>query len=145
MASSARQPANRVLPLRYRDGLLMGGGILGADFFAMPLDPNKGFVFTVPAPRQDRGWRSCDIAPREQILLLSDGFNSRMVAYGAGVKQRDRWGLRAGMTQSNAIFWPQPATDTAQPGPLLALETDIAAAVAAPGEIGFRVLLANTV
>ncbi|HEY4316560.1 MAG TPA: hypothetical protein VGN04_03055, partial [Herbaspirillum sp.] len=45
----------------------------------------------------------------------------------------------------NAIFWPQPATDTAQPGPLLALETDIAAAVAAPGEIGFRVLLANTV
>lgn len=135
--------AERVLPLRHVDGLLMGGGILGNDFFATGLNPAKPPLFTVPGP--DGGWRQYDIAPLEKLVVLSDGLSSRLVCYQADAGTRDRWQLRQSPGgPAFSLFWTDTGAGAAVPGPKLVIEADKAPPEA--GSLpGLRFVMANTV
>jgi hypothetical protein len=136
-AKGTLDPA-KVLPLRFIDGLLWGGGILGADFFALSPEPTQSPRLTVPAKNV---WRDYDVETDEGLAVVTDGKISRLVAYGEGVKQRDRWGERNATTSGQSRLWPGVGRG-AMRGPALALEIDDG--VNASG-VGFRVVLANTV
>lgn len=130
--------AAKVLPLRFIDGALWGGGVLGVDFFALAPDPTQSPRLTVPARS---GWRDYDVQPDDALALVTDGKVSRLVAYGDGVKQRDRWGERITGTSGQSRLWPGVGRESMR-GPTLVLEIDDG--VTASGA-GFRVVLANTV
>ena len=148
LAHGAVDPA-RLLPLRYEDGLLWGGGVLGADFFGLPLDPESSPpavesapVVTATAP--GAGWRDYEVMPSDQLVLVTDGTVSRLLSYAPHAIVRERWGEYAAPARSWTIPWPGTGGDAKPPAPRLALALD----VNAPAEdtnVGFRVLLANTV
>jgi hypothetical protein len=141
-ASKGAPVAEKVLPLRYVDGLLFGGGVLGADFFALELDSSRPPRLTVPGPAG--GWKSYETSASEKLALLSNGKVSRLIAYDAGAKQRDRWGERSSSVPGYAIFWRGTGNEGPKPTPKLTVEADILPA-ASSEDVGFRVLLANTV
>lgn len=141
-ASKGAPAAAKVLPLRYQDGLLFGGGILGADFFVLELDPSRPPQCTVAAP--PGGWKRYEIAAADKLVILTDGASSRLIAYGKEVKQRDRWGQRSPAVESHAVFWTGTGRAASPPSTPLTLEVDKARASGA-ADIGFRVVLANTV
>jgi hypothetical protein len=141
-ASKGTPVAGKVLPLRYVDGLLFGGGILGADFFVLELDPTLPPRLTVSAP--EGGWKSYETSIPEKLVLLSNGKVSRLVAYDAGVKLRDRWGERRSSTDGYSIYWRGTGQEGPKPSPKLAVEADTLPSSGGQ-DVGFRVLLANTV
>lgn len=144
-----RQPAHwgakgtpvpeRVLPLQYHGGLLFGGGILGADFFVLELDPSA-------APRNTAAgdWKRYSVSVEDQFVIVYGPSSSRLVSYAKGVGRADRWGERRFASPACSDLW----TGTGHPGDLseakLAVEIDIAAP-SASGDPAFRILLANTV
>ncbi len=131
----------KVLPLRFEDGLLWGGGLLGADLFAMLPDLRQPFRLTVAAPTPG-GWRSYEVAPAEKLVLVSDGIHSRLVSYAEAAQTRDRWQLRTAPTASYSVFgW---RAEAARKQPWLALEIEVAAA-GSESAVDFRTLLVNTV
>jgi hypothetical protein len=134
--------ADKVLPLRFVDGHLMGGGILGHDFFALKPDPSKPPVITVKGP--DTGWRQYDVASAEKLVLVSDGLQSRLVSYHPSAGTRDRWQLRSSSAKGFSLFWTETGSDAVLPGPKLALEVDLAAPNATTPP-GLRVVFANTI
>ena len=132
----------KVLPLRYVDGYLMGGGLLGHDFFAMPPDPSRPPALTVKGP--DEGWRQYDVALTDKLVLLSDGSRSRLVSYDPAAGTHDRWGLRFETPQAHSLFWTDTGSDGVVAGPRLLIEAGmVPAGAAAP--IVLRAALANTV
>ncbi len=133
----------KVLPLRFEDGLLWGGGILGADFFAALPDLLQPFRLTVAAPTT-AGWRSYEVAPAEKLVLISDEVHSRLVSYAESAQVRDRWQVRTAPAVSDCLFWRGTGVEGNPPGPKLALEIDMVAA-AADQSVSYRTLLANTV
>ena len=135
----------RVLPLRYVDGALMGGGILGHGFFAMPLDPAKPVTVSVPAP--DGGWRQYDVAVAEKLVVVTNGLKSRLVSYAGNAQVRDRWRERQSSTipfQSFVLFWAGTGKDAVVPGPKLVLEIPTAGP-SSTVHLPIRTALANTV
>lgn len=132
----------KVLPLRFVDGYLMGGGILGHDFFAMKPDPSLPPALTVQGP--DGGWRQYDVAITDKLVVLSDGCGSRLVSYDPAAGTRDRWGLRAENPQAHSLFWTDTGSDGVVAGPRLLIEAGIVAANGA-APIALRAVLANTV
>jgi hypothetical protein len=141
-ASKGTPVAGKVLPLRYVDGLLFGGGILGADFFVLELDPTLPPRLTISAP--EGGWKSYEISIPEKLVLLSNGRVSRLIAYDAGAKLRDRWGERRTNIDGYSIFWHGTGREGPKPSPKLAVEADTLPSEGGQ-DAGFRVLLANTV
>lgn len=131
-----------VLPLRFIDGVLMGGGILGCDYFATGLDPSRPPLINVQAPAG--GWRQYDVATAEKLVTLSDGQQSRLVSYEANAGTRDRWQLRPAPAPSFTLFWTDTGADAVVPGPKLVIEADVAPA-GATRLPGLRFLLANTI
>lgn len=91
----------KLLPLQYIDGKLFGGGILDADFFVIPVDPNAPPLLTAfpdPAPMSafsyQRGWVDYDVAPDDELVILNSGFSSRQMSYAANVRERRRGEFR---------------------------------------------------
>jgi hypothetical protein len=140
--STGQPVGSKVLPLQYHDGLLFGGGILGADFFVMTLDPAAPPRLTAAGPSE--GWRTYQIATADKLVLLSNGTVSRLVSYDSAAKERDRWGERRVPRLTYSTLWPGTGSEGVKPSPKLAIEVD---AVAPDGseDVGFNVLLANTV
>ncbi len=133
--------AAKVLPLRFRDGLLWGGGILGADFFATAPDPAQPLLLTVSAPTA--GWRTYHISAADKLVLVSNGADTRLVSYARSSKVRDRWRLRTTSKSAYTVFWPLAGLEPSPTAPRLILEIDRASSTESP--TAFRVLLANTV
>jgi hypothetical protein len=134
--------ANRVAPLRYLDGMLVGGGILGANLFVRTLDPAKPPVMQIEGIADS--WRSIDASPREKLLLAGEGKKSRLASYDPAAKCRLRWtGDRAFERETHAMFWDDTGLDARTPSAKLVFEFDRQAAA---GErfARLRVLLANT-
>jgi hypothetical protein len=127
----------KVLPLRFVDGLLWGGGILGADFFALTTDATQPPRLTVASP-PGAGWRDYDINTDDKLALVSDRTTSRLIGYGAAAKQRDRWQARVSASKGVSRFWP--GFGDGDRGPTLALEVDDELKTAG---VGFRVALCN--
>jgi hypothetical protein len=142
--SKGTPTAAKVLPLRYRDGQLFGGGILGADFFVTPIDPAKPPSCAVNGPTT--GWTGYEIASADKLALLSGSDGTHLIAYGGGVNLRSRWGERKPPTASQSLFWSGSGQEGSPATPKLTLETEITAAtIDSVAQIRFRVLLANTV
>jgi hypothetical protein len=141
-ASKGTPVAAKVLPLRYVDGLLFGGGVLGEDFFALELDPALPPRLKINAP--EGGWKSYEISVSEKLVLVTNGKVSRLIAYDAGAKQRDRWGERRSSTDGYSIFWRGTGQEGPKPSPKLTIEADILP-VGSSQDVSFRVLPANTV
>jgi hypothetical protein len=141
-ASKGASVAGKVLPLRYVDGLLFGGGVLGEDFFAFELDPALPPRLKMNAP--EGGWKSYEISVSEKLVLVSNGKVSRLIAYDAGAKQRDRWGERRSSADGYSIFWRGTGQEGPKPSPKLTVEADILPAGSSQ-DVSFRVVLANTV
>jgi hypothetical protein len=140
-AKGAVTPA-KVLPLKFADGHLMGGGILGHDFFVLRPDSSQPPVVTVAGPAG--GWKHYDVAPAEKLVLMSDGQDSRLVSYHRDAGTRDRWQLRHAPTRAYSLFWTETGSDAVLPGPKLSLEVSLEAPDAThPPEV--RVVFANTV
>ena len=131
-----------VLPLRAEQGLLFGGGILGADFFVTPADATLPIMRTVASP--GGGWRNYDVAAAEQLVLLTDGSNTRLISFDVHAKVSDRWGIRAAPSASRSFFWAGTGANAESPTPRMMLELDVSAQGigSAPG---FRVMLADSV
>ncbi|MFZ6759889.1 hypothetical protein ACO0K9_22045 [Undibacterium sp. Ji50W] len=129
---------DKVLPLSCHGKVLMGGGILGADFFVTDINPTQSLVQTVEAPAG--GWTAYQVEPKTELVLLTTSTASRLHAYGAAVKKRDRWNLRQNANAVHASFAYTGAGNDDYP---LVVETD----VLKPGDgaLGFRILLANTI
>ncbi|MGN6234327.1 MAG: hypothetical protein ACTHNZ_24585 [Trinickia sp.] len=129
--------ASKVLPLSCHGKWVMGGGILGADFFATDAGPSSPLAHVVAAP--SRGWKRYEADDKRKLILLSDGTATRLHAYGGNVVQRDRWRLRQHERTVEVAFLPIGKDDA----PLAVLEVD----AAQPNDalLGLRVLLANTV
>jgi hypothetical protein len=140
--SSGTPVAEKVLPLRYREALLFGGGILGADFFAMTLDPAAPRRFTVPGPPD--GWRSYEFSPADKLVLLSNGLVSRLISYDPAAKQRDRWRERRTARSKYSAFWRPTGADGESSSPKLIFEVD-AVAAAERQNVEFSVLVSNTI
>jgi hypothetical protein len=112
----------KVLPLRFIDGKLSGGGILGADFFMSTPDPAKtSFDVTIAAPTG--GWRNYQVADDLKMVLLSNGQASRLVSWDPALKKADRWNLRQAAAPCFSVFM---ATPGAQKLPMT-LELDVQA------------------
>ena len=137
-ASKGMPDPAKTLPLRFIDGWLWGGGILGADFFALSPDPTQSPRLKVPS---NHGWREYDVETDEGLAVVTDGKFSKLVAYGDGVKQRDRWGERSAPTSGQSRLWPGVGRG-AMRGPTLVLEIDDGVNT---NGVGFRVVLANTI
>lgn len=131
----------RVLPLRFEDGHLMGGGLLGHDFFVLRPDAAQPPVVAVSAP--PGGWRSYDVLPADKLVVLSDGQRSRLTCYKADALVRDRWQLRDAGAAAASLFWAGAGGDGLPAGPALALEVDEAPQAGTPPRL--RVLLANNI
>lgn len=130
---------NKVLPLQYHDGVLMGGGMLGADFFTADIRHPGQLTYTVAAPDQ-RGWTSYHPDTRSQLVVLSNGNASRLFAYGANVLARDRWGLRQSAAPVRLAITAVPP----EAGPALwMIETEVGASGGAQPR--WRALFVNTV
>jgi hypothetical protein len=136
-AGKAKPETGKVLPLSCHGKWLMGGGILGADFFATDAGPSSPLAHVVAAP--SRGWKRYEADDTRKLILLSDGMATRLHAYGGNVVQRDRWRLRQNDRAVEVAFLPLGKDDA----PLAVLEAD----AAQPNDalLGLRVLLANTV
>jgi len=134
--------ADKVLPLRCVDGLLFGGGILNANFFVLELDSARPPRVTVTAP--DGGWKHYEISVADQMVLLSNGTVSRLIAYGEGAKLRDRWGQRNSAEQVHSIFWKGTGNEGPRPSPKLVIEVAKQAA-GSNKDVRFNVVLANTI
>lgn len=135
--------AARVLPLRYQEGMLLGGGILGAAFFARTLDTAKPPLVQLDGPAE--GWRQYEISPHEKLLLLSDGLQSRLVSYDPVAKNRIRWKPdRVSGSDAHVMFWTGTGAGALETSPKLVLEIEKLAPANAH-QTGVRVLLANTV
>jgi hypothetical protein len=138
---SAKGPVVRekVLPLQYHGGLLFGGGVLGADFFVLELDP-------AAAPRNTTAgeWTRYTVSVEDQMVILSGRSTSRLIVYQKGVSQPDRWRERKFPAPAYDILWK----GTGRVGDLseakLVVEVD-AASPSPSGDPVFRVMLANTV
>ena len=132
----------RVLPLRFIDGYLMGGGILGADFFVTELDPSRPPHVVMAAP--PNGWRHYDVSVKDRLVMVSDGTRKRMACYDPETKQRERWPEVAATPNSWSMFWTGTGSDATIPGARLTLDVDVAGSGAA-GAPAYRSYLANTV
>ncbi len=132
--------AEKVLPLRFQDGLLWGGGILDADFFATAPDPTLPLMLEVPAPAG--GWRTYELSTADKLVLVSNGTDTRLVSYDKSAKVRDRWRLRTSSTCNYPVFWTVAGMDTSDATPRLILEVE--RTKSNQSALGFRVLLANT-
>ena len=135
--------AARVAPLRFLDGMLLGGGILGAAFFARTLNPAKPPLLEMDGPAG--GWRHIDISVREKLLLVSDGLKSRLISYDPAARSRKRWAPdKVSERDAHVLFWPGTGADALEPSPKLTLEIE---KVPPSNEhhTHVRVLLANTV
>lgn len=133
------QDLGKVLPLSYQDGVLMGGGILGADFFVADIRQPNQLAHSVARPDQC-SWTSYRADTRSKLVVLSNGDVSRLFAYGAGVVTRDRWGLRRSKAQVHLAIAETASREQAAPW---VIETDV-------GTIGgeqpcWRALFINTV
>ncbi len=129
--------ADKVLPLSCHGKQLMGGGILGADFFVTDVDPSSPLSQTVAAP--SKGWASYEVDHDKKLVLLSDGTRTRLHAYGVNVVQRDRWRVRDNARPVHVAFLPTGERDA----PLAVLEIDAFQSSNTP--LGVRGLLANTI
>lgn len=140
IAAGGLWPANgavsNLLPLRFEDGHLFGGGVLGLDFFVLPPDPPAPATVSVAAGA--RPWLSYAVDPATRLALVCDGQGARLTAYGDGVHVRDRW--QVAPAAGWGTFWPAGGGT----GPTLVLSTD-AAAASETGNAGFRIFVANTV
>ncbi|ROZ64940.1 hypothetical protein [Ramlibacter sp. WS9] len=144
-SATAAPVAARVVPLRFRDGMLLGGGILGAAFFARTLDAAKPPLLTLDGPAE--GWRDYDISPKDKLLLVTDGVKSRLASYDPTAMSRLRWKPdRVSERDAHVVFLATGAggccTETASPKLILEMEK------LAPGNehtTRVRALLANTV
>lgn len=136
-SGKGRPGASKVLPLSCHGKWLMGGGILGADFFATDAGPSSPLAQIVAAP--SRGWATYEVDEKRKLILLSDGTATRLHAYDGNVAQRDRWRLRETARPVQVAFLPTGKDDA----PLAVLEVD--ATQSNDALLGLRVLLANTV
>lgn len=131
--------ATKVLPLQYHDGVLMGGGMLGADFFVADVAQPGKLAQQVPAP-SGSSWTTYQVDPKNQLVAISNGTASRLHAYGAGAVVRNRWGLR----QSSAPVYLSVAHVEPKKKPLAwLLETDVG--TAGGKQPSWRALYVNTV
>ncbi|WP_141513196.1 hypothetical protein [Ramlibacter sp. WS9] len=141
--ATAAPVAGRVAPLRFQDGMLLGGGILGKALFARTLDPAKPPLIEMDGPAE--GWHQIDISPREKLILVSDGQTSRLVSYDQAAKTRTRWKPdKRSERDAHDMFWFGTGADALPASAKLILEIE----KAAPGtehNTRVRVLLANTV
>lgn len=138
-ASKGAPVPGRVLPLRSCDGLLFGGGILGADFFVLELNP-----LLPPRCTMHGAWKSYDIAVPEKLALVSDGTVTRLICYDKDARQRDRWRERRAPATCHGIFWTGTGERSDPPSARLTIETDLSPATE-NADLGFRVLLANPI
>lgn len=116
--------SRKVLPLSYHDGVLMGGGILRADFLvADSMQPGK-LLHQVAAP-DGAGWTSYQPDTHNKLVVLSNGRAARLFAYGDRAVVRDRWGLRQSAAPIHLAITQVAAK--AKPTPWL-IETDVGAA-----------------
>lgn len=136
----ARGPVkyDRLLPLRYAGGKLFGGGIFGADFFVMSLDPAEPPILSEGAAGPLKDY---DVAPGDAMAIASAGEFSRQKCYAAGAKARDRWGKNVAPESSYSLFWPGTGGGGTGSTPLVSFEINGAGALPP----AYRVYLANTV
>lgn len=142
-AGTGAPDPDKLLPLRFADGLLWGGGILGAEFLAFPPTPGSKPVLT-SATSTGGGWRDYEVIESDKLAIVTNGTESRLVAYAADARQRDRWGTRYARAGSWSIADTGTGRDAKPPGARLTFEIDKSAASAAT-TLGYRVLLANTI
>lgn len=129
-----------MLPLAVRDGVVWGGGVLGADFFAVPAtSPAWAPVLDVAA--SGGVWTGYEVEAADQLALVTDGVNGRLGCYAAGAGGRDRWGAYAAPSPAWTAFWPEEGAEFT--GSRLVLEIERSSSAAAG--IGFSVYAANTV
>lgn len=136
-AGKGKPETGKMLSLSCHGKWLMGGGILGADFFATDAGPSSPLAHVVAAP--SRVWKTYEVDDRRKLILLSDGTATRLHAYGGNVVQRDRWRLRQNARPVQVAFLPIGKDDA----PLAVLEVD--ATQSNDTLLGLRVLLANTI
>lgn len=136
-AAKGTVDAAKALPLTWHDGVLMGGGILGVDFFATPADAPDTLARQVAAPAG--GWTGYQVDSKNKLVVLTNGTASRLHAYGTGAVVHDRWSLR--QTGPVHLVLPQPDAGAAQLP--WVVETDVGSANGGPPQL--RVLYANSV
>lgn len=130
---------DQLLPLSYHDGMLMGGGMLGADFFVADIRQPGQLAQTLASP-DDGCWSSYQPDPLNKLVVLSNDQASRLFAYGPQVVARDRWGLRPSAAPAHLSVAAVAPGD--QPAPWL-IETEVG--TAGGTQPRWRALYLNTV
>lgn len=138
----------QVLPLRYVDGLLFGGGVLGADAWVRSLDPAAAPILTFTSERGN-GFSGYEVQPGEKLVLFYNHEAQgrtymHLLSYGG--PPADRAVAHLAMVKTWPVFCPGTGVDDAPPSPRLLLTVDQVVDPTAPASTpSYHVFVANTI